>query len=132
LGTPNPFTSVHTAKDIVIVGGGLTAIKFAGEVAEHCNGKLGLFSKASRKTNITVITSSDKLLPNLRPAIAKAAKAKLNALSVEVLYKQRVVDTQALGNRTTITLAKGSKIEADLYAQLLALSQIRHSYRPVF
>jgi NADH dehydrogenase FAD-containing subunit len=106
---------VRTAKDIVIVGGGPTAVEFAGEVAEHRNGKPGWFSKVSKKTNITLITASDKLLPALRPAIAKAAEQKLAALGVDVLYKQRVVDTQVQGDRTVITLAKGGSIEADLY-----------------
>lgn len=106
---------VRTAKDIVIVGGGPTAVEFAGEVAEHRNGKPSWFSKVSKKTNITLITASDKLLPALRPAIAKAAEAKLAALGVEVLYKQRVTDTQAVGDRTIITLAKGDRLEADLY-----------------
>lgn len=106
---------VRTAKDIVIVGGGPTAVEFAGEVAEHRNGKPGWFSKVEKKTNITLITAGDKLLPALRPAIAKAAEAKLRALGVEVLYKQRVVDTSVSGDRTVITLAKGDRIEADLY-----------------
>ena len=105
---------IHTAKDIVIIGGGPTAVEFAGEVAEYVNGKPRWFSSVPHNKNITLITSSDQLLPTLRPAIAKAAEAKLNALGVEVLYKQRVVETQASGDRTTITLAKGDKIEADL------------------
>ncbi|KAF3033409.1 hypothetical protein E8E12_001001 [Didymella heteroderae] len=106
---------VQTAKDLVIVGGGPTAVEFAGEVAEHRNGKPGWFSKIDKTANITLITASDKLLPALRPAIAKAAEAKLRALGVEVLYKQRVVDTSSSGPRTVITLAKGEKLEADLY-----------------
>lgn len=106
---------VRTAKDIVIVGGGPTALEFAGEVAEHRNGKPGYFSKISRSANITLITSSDKLLPALRPAIAKAAESKLRALGVDVLYEQRVVNTQISGEKTLITLAKGNTLEADLY-----------------
>ncbi|KAL1603421.1 hypothetical protein SLS59_004518 [Nothophoma quercina] len=106
---------VRTAKDIVIVGGGPTAIEFAGEVAEHRNGKPGWFSKVSKKTNITLITASDKLLPALRPAIAKAAESKLAALGVQVLYKQRVTNTQVSGDRTLISLANGDRLEADLY-----------------
>ena len=106
---------VNTAKDIVIVGGGPTAVEFAGEVAEHRNGKPGWFSKVNKKTNITLITSGDKLLPALRPAVAKQAETKLRSLGVEVLYKQRVVGTEASGDRTVVTLAKGDRIEADLY-----------------
>lgn len=106
---------VNTAKDIVIVGGGPTAVEFTGEVAEHRNGKPGYFSKVTKKANITLITSADKLLPNLRPAIAKAAEAKLKALGVEVVYKQRVIDTHTTGDRTTLTFDNGKTMETDLY-----------------
>lgn len=106
---------VRTAKDIVIVGGGPTAVEFAGEVAEHRNGKPGWFSSIKKTTNITLITNADQLLPALRPAIGKTAEAKLKALGVEVLYRQRVSATHADGDRTVITLAKGNTLEADLY-----------------
>ncbi|KAH6625606.1 hypothetical protein C7974DRAFT_396384 [Boeremia exigua] len=106
---------VSTAKDIVIVGGGPTAVEFAGEVAEHKNGKPGWFSSISKTANITLITAGDALLPALRPAIGKAAEQKLNALGVEVMYNQRVTDSQTSGDRTIITLAKGDRLEADLY-----------------
>ncbi|KAJ4985508.1 hypothetical protein SVAN01_08979 [Stagonosporopsis vannaccii] len=106
---------ISTAKDIVIVGGGPTAVEFAGEVAEHRNGKPGWFSSINKTTNITLITSAPQLLPALRPAIAKTAESKLHALGVEVLYNQRVETTHTSGDRTIITLAKGNTLEADLY-----------------
>lgn len=107
---------VASAKDIVIVGGGPTAIEFASEVAEHRNGKPGWFSNVQRKVNITLITAADRLLTPLRPAISKAAEQKLKALGVDVVYNSRVVDAQEDKNgRTTVTLAKGDKLEADLY-----------------
>lgn len=106
---------VRTAKDIVIVGGGPTAVEFAGEVAEFRNGKPGWFSSVSKKTNITLITSASQLLPVLSPSLAKAAETKLAAMGVEVRYNTRVVDTSASGERTKIHLAKGESLEADLY-----------------
>jgi NADH dehydrogenase FAD-containing subunit len=106
---------VQSAKDIIIVGGGPTALEFAAEVAEHRNGKPGWFSNAQRKLNITVITSTDRLLMPLRPAIAKIAEQKLKALGVEILYNTKVVDSKESNGRTTVTLAKGETLEADLY-----------------
>ncbi|KAF2819398.1 FAD/NAD(P)-binding domain-containing protein [Ophiobolus disseminans] len=107
---------VEAAKDIVIVGGGPTAIEFAAEVAEHRNGKPGWFGGVQRKANITVITAADRLLTPLRPAISKTAEQKLKALGIDVVYNSRVVDAQEDKNgRTTIILAKGDKLEADLY-----------------
>jgi NADH dehydrogenase FAD-containing subunit len=107
---------VESAKDIIIVGGGPTALEFAAEVAEHRNGKPGWFSNVERNVNVTVITSTDRLLTQLRPAISKTAEQKLNALGVEIIYNTRVTDTrQGKNGRTTVVLAKGDTLEADLY-----------------
>ncbi|KAH7067793.1 hypothetical protein FB567DRAFT_541712 [Paraphoma chrysanthemicola] len=109
-------TKVKSAKDIIIVGGGPTALEFAAEVAEHRNGKPGWFSNSPRKVNITLITADDRLLTPLRPAIGKTAEQKLKALGVDVLYSSRVTDAKEDGQgRTIVTLAKGEKLEADLY-----------------
>jgi NADH dehydrogenase FAD-containing subunit len=107
---------VNAAKDIVIVGGGPTAIEFAAEVAEHRNGKPGWFSDAERKVNITIITATDRLLTPLRPAISKTVEQKLKSLGVDVVYNTRVTKAEESKNgRTVITLAKGDTLEADLY-----------------
>jgi NADH dehydrogenase FAD-containing subunit len=106
---------VQSAKDIVIVGGGPTALEFAAEVAEHRNGKPGWFSNAKPTLNITVITSTDRLLMPLRPAIAKIADQKLKALGVDILYNTKVVAAKENNGRTTATLANGENLEADLY-----------------
>lgn len=107
---------VASAKDVVIVGGGPTAIEFAAEVAELRNGKPGWFSNAERKINITLITATDRLLTPLRPAISKTAEQKLKALGIDVVYNTRVVGAKENNSgRTTVTLAKGETLEADLY-----------------
>jgi NADH dehydrogenase FAD-containing subunit len=107
---------VQTAKDIIIVGGGPTSVEFAGEVAEHRNGKPGWFSNAEHNVNITIITATDHLLPQVRPAIGKITEQKLKALNVNVLYNTRVTDaSEDSHGRTIVTLAKGDKLEADLY-----------------
>jgi NADH dehydrogenase FAD-containing subunit len=114
---------VESAKDIVIVGGGATAVEFASEVGEHRNGKPGWFSDVQRKANITLMTADDGLLPTLRPAIGKTAEQKLKSLGVDVVYNARVVDAKEDTNgRTTITLAKGDKIEADFYVPAYGVS----------
>jgi NADH dehydrogenase FAD-containing subunit len=107
---------VASAKKIVIVGGGPTAVEFAGEVAEQRNGKPGWFSKVEPKVEIALITSDQKLLPGLRPAIAEKAERKLNALGVEIIYNMRVTESSSTKDgRTAVTLKNGDKLDADLY-----------------
>jgi NADH dehydrogenase FAD-containing subunit len=83
---------VKVAKSIVIAGGGPAGVETAGEIADYLNGTPGWFQKRPKnpKTHITLITSSDKLLPRLRPAIAKQAEHDLNRLGVEVQYNTKV------------------------------------------
>lgn len=108
---------VQSAKKIVIAGGGATGVEFAGEVAEFRNGKPGWFSKPSREVEITLLTSDKHLLPNLRPALGKAAEQKLKALGVDVKYNTRVTDAtpSATSGKTILTLDNGEKEETDLY-----------------
>jgi NADH dehydrogenase FAD-containing subunit len=107
---------VASAKEIVIVGGGPTAVEFAGETGEFLNGKPGWFSKPEPKVKITVVTAGDHLLPALRPAIGQTAEQKLAQLGVKVVYKQRVVDTtETKDGRFVVELSNGEKLEADLY-----------------
>lgn len=110
---------VSAAKDIVVVGGGPTGVETSAELGEHLNGKPGWFSKPPRKVKITLITSANQLIPQLRPAIGKTAEATLKGLGVEVLYNTRVTGSQEAKNgRTTINLDNGDKLETDLYLPL--------------
>ncbi|KAF2126207.1 FAD/NAD(P)-binding domain-containing protein [Dothidotthia symphoricarpi CBS 119687] len=107
---------VVSAKDIIIVGGGPTSVEFAAEAAEFRNGTPRWFSKTERKVNVTIITAGDRLLSNMRPAIAKTAEQKLHTLGVKIMYNTRVTDTtEGKDGRTVVNIAKGDKLEADLY-----------------
>ncbi|XP_014552387.1 hypothetical protein COCVIDRAFT_110362 [Bipolaris victoriae FI3] len=107
---------VASAKKIVIAGGGATAVEFAGEVAEHRNGKPRWFSKVVPKVEVTLVTSDVRLLPTLRPAISETAERKLNDLGVKVIYNKRVTEsTSKEDGRTVVALQNGDKLDADLY-----------------
>jgi len=126
-------TQIKHAKSIVIAGGGPAGVETAGEIAQYLNGTPGWFQKkpANPKAEILLLTSSDKLLPSLRPAIAKQAERKLNRLGVEVKYNTKVLesstvadstnnDTTTKKTRTTkLTLSNGSELFTDLYLPAL-------------
>lgn len=128
---------IKLAKSIVIAGGGPSGIETAAEIAQHLNGTPGWFQKkpAHPKAQITLLTSSDKLLPNLRPAIAKQAERQLNRLGVEVKYNTKVLESSTTAadksktNTTKLTLSNGSELFTDLYLPALGSTPLT-SYIP--
>ena len=115
------------AKSIIIAGGGPAGVETAGEIGEFLNGSAGMFSSrpANPKATITVVTADDKLLPILRPALAKQAEIMLNKFGVDVVYSKKVTKVEPEGagydldkvatGPVTVSLSTGEKLEADLY-----------------
>lgn len=151
--TPTPLTSLHgshkksiaaldglnkrlpNARSIVIGGGGPVAVEIAGEIGDKLNGAAGWFkSKPDQpKAKITLVTSSDKLLPVLSKGQSSKAEKFLNRLGVDVIYNTKVekadisaADAEFLeadgkfvnatgGDKSTVYLSDGQKLEADIY-----------------
>lgn len=112
------------AKRIVISGGGPSGIETAGELGDYLNGRHR--SIHSRKfqpcVDITVITSSSRILPALRKGLADKAEKLLAGVGVTVIKNARVktvIPAQAgielLTSKATIVLEDGKTIDADLY-----------------
>lgn len=65
---------------VVVIGGGLTGVELAGELAH----------RPPRPLAVTLIHAQATLLPSLAPRAGRLAKAQLKALGVEVLLETRV------------------------------------------
>lgn len=113
--------ALPTAKHIVISGGGPAGIETAGELGEFLNGRAGWFTSKleNPRVHITVVTAGTKILPVLRPAIAKKAEDYLAKVGVTVLKNARVkvVEPYEAGidnvaSKATLTLEEG---KTDLY-----------------
>lgn len=117
--------ALPTAKSIIIGGGGPAGIETAGELGEYLNGRAGWFSSklANPKVSITVVTSDSKILPALRPTIAKKAEAYLASVGVTVIKNARIKTVTpdgagtdaALTSKATVTLENDKTLDADLY-----------------
>lgn len=116
--------ALPTAKNIVIAGGGPTAIETAGELGERLNGRAGWFSSRleNPKVPITVVTAGADILPALRPAIAKKAEDILAKVGVTVVKNARVksvtpegAGSERVSDKATLTLEDGKTLGADLY-----------------
>jgi apoptosis-inducing factor 2 len=116
--------ALPTAKSIVIAGGGPAGIETAGELGEFLNGHAGWFSSklVNPKVTITVVSADSKILPALRPAIAKKAEEYLAQVGVTVVKNARVktvtphsAGTDSVTTKATLTLEDGKTLDADLY-----------------
>lgn len=116
--------ALPTAKNIVIVGGGPAGIETAGELGEFLNGRAGWFSSKleNPKVSITVVNANSKILPALRPTIAKKAEEYLAKVGVTVVKNARVKTVMPQGagtdnptTKATLTLEDGETLDADLY-----------------
>jgi NADH dehydrogenase FAD-containing subunit len=116
--------ALPTAKRIVIAGGGPAGIETAGELGEFLNGRAGWFSSKLEKpkVSITVVTADSKILPVLRPAIAKKAEEYLAKVGVTVVKNARVktvaphgAGTDSATTKATLTLEDGKTMDADIY-----------------
>lgn len=118
---------LKNAESIVIAGGGPTAVETAGEVGYMLNGSAGCFSSrpAHQRVDITVITNADKLLPVLKPAVAKQAEKYLNRVGVDVRYRTKVSSTRRLPDgKTQVVLHDGTEIAADLYIPAMGVQPL--------
>ncbi|KAJ9145446.1 FAD/NAD(P)-binding domain-containing protein [Pleurostoma richardsiae] len=112
-------TALTSAKSILIAGGGPAGVETAGELGEHLNGR----GSKSPNVAITIVTAGSKILPALRPALAKKAEIYLAKLGVTVIKGARVTTVapadagreSAVSSRATVTLGDGRMLEADLY-----------------
>ena len=116
--------ALPTAKSIVIAGGGPAGVETAGELGDFLNGRAGWFSSklANPKVSVTVVSAGSKILPALRPAIAKKAEEYLATVGVIVVKNARVktvaphgAGTNNPATKATLTLEDGTTLEADLY-----------------
>ncbi|KAH0346937.1 hypothetical protein KCU83_g7038, partial [Aureobasidium melanogenum] len=109
---------LNHAKSIVVAGGGPSGVEISGEIGDFLNGATSWFKRGSRspKTKVILLCGSEKLLPVLRPTLAKQAEAYLARVGVSVKYNSRVESTEKLGDgHTKLSLSNGETLVCDLY-----------------
>ncbi|POS77478.1 hypothetical protein DHEL01_v204136 [Diaporthe helianthi] len=118
--------ALPAAQNIVISGGGPTSVETAGELGQFLNGRPRFFRsrQTSPRVNITIITSSSKILPDLRQSIADKAEKLSAGVGVSVIKNARVKSVipagarsslELLTSKTTVVLDDGRAIDADIY-----------------
>lgn len=99
--------AVKEAGSIVVGGGGVIGLELAGDLREVM----------PPGCKLTVVSSSDVLIPTNPPAESARALAKLQQLGIEVVMGDRVAshDLTALEKGMTLTLKSGKTLSADVY-----------------
>ncbi|KAK3332759.1 hypothetical protein B0T19DRAFT_448641 [Cercophora scortea] len=112
-----------SAKHIVVAGGGPSGVEVAGELGEHLNGVRSWWSwwpgtkqAAFPRVAITLVADSPTVLPQLRPALGRAAQSYLARVGVEVVCGTRVVaSVPAANGGCDVKLSRGDALRADEY-----------------
>ncbi|OAK94531.1 FAD/NAD(P)-binding domain-containing protein [Phaeosphaeriaceae sp. SRC1lsM3a] len=111
-------SSLPSARKIVVAGGGPTGVEVAGELGSHLNS-----GSEGRRVEVTLVTSGERILPSLRPALAKTAEKYLSDLGVKILTGTKVVsvepenagrDVAATTSSAIVSLSSGEELEADI------------------
>lgn len=139
--------AIPKATSITVCGGGPSGVETAGQLATYLNHQslmpsflsgaqqqnlLGL-KKCPRKA-ITLITSSSRLLPNLKPKIGYKAEVMLAELGVNVIKNVRVMSTSPStsskeSGKTRVELSDNRVLLTDLYIPATGVSP-NTSYAP--
>ena len=99
--------AVKGAASIVIGGGGVVGLELAGDI----------FEVMPAGCKLTVVSSSEALIPTNPPAESARALAQLHKMGVEVVLGDRVSSHSEtlLEKGATLTLKSGKEIKADVY-----------------
>jgi NADH dehydrogenase FAD-containing subunit len=112
---------LKSARKIMIAGGGPTGVEIAGELGDYLNGRNGA---RRERVEIILVTSAERILPDLRPLITAKAEEYLFALGVTIVEGTKVVGVEAMdaGRRlsslstpSTVILSSGEELQTDMY-----------------
>ncbi|KAK2814041.1 hypothetical protein FQN50_000445 [Emmonsiellopsis sp. PD_5] len=101
--------TISEARSVIIGGAGAVGVEFAGELAEALKGKEG--------ASVTLLTGTDRILPELKPRGSEKAHGILTNLGVKIRTSIMVsgASLDPSTNKWTVTLEGGETLTADAY-----------------
>ncbi|KAK2767924.1 hypothetical protein FQN53_006404 [Emmonsiellopsis sp. PD_33] len=101
--------TISEARSVILGGAGAVGVEFAGELAEALKGKEG--------ASVTLLTGTDRILPDQRPRVIEKAHGILTNLGVKirtsVMVSGAALDPST--NKWTVSLEGGETLTADAY-----------------
>ncbi|RFU31165.1 hypothetical protein B7463_g5192, partial [Scytalidium lignicola] len=107
--TRKAFADIHEqllkAESIVVAGGGTSGTETAGELGDVYG----------TSKDVTILSGSDRLLPNLSPRRGQAAKGILKQLGVETVHELRVTSATKVNGKIQLKFSDGTERTVDIY-----------------
>ncbi|PGH02876.1 hypothetical protein AJ79_07532 [Helicocarpus griseus UAMH5409] len=97
------------AETAIIGGAGAVGVEFAGELAEAFQSKKG--------ASVTLLTNTDRILPELKPGASSSADSTLSRLGVKIRTSVMIAGASqdSASKQWTVTLEGGETLTADAY-----------------
>ncbi|PYH71778.1 NAD(P)/FAD-dependent oxidoreductase, partial [Aspergillus vadensis CBS 113365] len=115
-------TTISTAKRITIIGAGPIGVEIAGELGDLITPSSSSPSSSSEgesKKEITLISSTPRILPTLKPSASETATSLLTNKGVRVLTDRKVISVSSSsrdnGAGYELKLNNGETLETDIY-----------------
>lgn len=127
---------IKDASSILVAGGGPSGVEIAGQIGTYFNttslwDDLDCMPRALGTTKftdemlpqrkakyITLLSGGDRLLPRLRPSIARSAERKLKSLGVTVIHDVRLISAAQLPDGTyEAVLNNDTTMTTDLFVE---------------
>lgn len=116
--------SIEAAKKIVIVGSGPLGIEFAADIADHYTG--------AQAKDVTLLSSSAKLLPKLKDEIHERTYSWLIEHGVDVHLGERLAEQEEdINGEIKVKTNRGNTIQADLVLDCTGLKANTAPLKPI-
>ncbi|PWY74142.1 FAD/NAD(P)-binding domain-containing protein [Aspergillus eucalypticola CBS 122712] len=107
-------TTISTAKKITVIGAGPIGVEIAGELGDLISSSPS--EEGEEKKVITLISSTPRILPTLKPSASETATSLLSKKGVRVLTDRKVISVSPKEEGGyEIKLNNGDTLETDIY-----------------
>ncbi|RAK83868.1 FAD/NAD(P)-binding domain-containing protein, partial [Aspergillus costaricaensis CBS 115574] len=109
-------TTISTAKRITVIGAGPIGVEIAGELGDLITPSSSSSSEGESRKEITLISSTPRILPTLKPSASETATSLLTNKGVRVLTDQKVISVSSKEQGGyELKLNNGETLETDIY-----------------
>jgi NADH dehydrogenase FAD-containing subunit len=99
----NHYEDLHNSKNVLIIGGGLSGVELAAEIATKCHDK-----------KITIVHAMDRLIERQPEKASEYAKRFLEKKGVKIIFNELIKGNRKVRSKENFFTDRGKKIESDI------------------